>query len=97
MATVVVVLMSVAVGLYLFAVDRDCRSTGCAGGCFAPSVAHDGSRSEKLVSSIRIRASKKVAESLQERVRPTACKARIGEVLIPTEDVVEMRAGPQGP
>ena len=36
---------------------------------------------------------KKVAESLQERVRAYQLQNDIGEVLIPTEDVVEMRGG----
>src|SRR5262249_34846468 len=36
---------------------------------------------------------KKVAESLQERVKAYGLQNDIGEVLIPTEDVVEMRAG----
>ena len=36
---------------------------------------------------------KKVAESLQERVKAYGLQSDIGEVLIPTEDVVEMRAG----
>ena len=36
---------------------------------------------------------KKVAESLQQRVQAYGLEAEIGEVLIPTEDVVEMRAG----
>ena len=36
---------------------------------------------------------KKVAESLQERVKAYGLQDEIGEVLIPTEDVVEMRAG----
>ena len=36
---------------------------------------------------------KKVAESLQERVKAYGLQGEIGEVLIPTEDVVEMRAG----
>ncbi len=36
---------------------------------------------------------KKVAESLHERVRAYGLQGKIGEVLIPTEDVVEMRAG----
>ena len=36
---------------------------------------------------------KKVAESLQERVKAYGLQNEIGEVLIPTEDVVEMRAG----
>ena len=36
---------------------------------------------------------KKVAESLQQRVQAYGLQAEIGEVLIPTEDVVEMRAG----
>jgi transcriptional antiterminator NusG len=36
---------------------------------------------------------KKVAESLQERVRAYGLQGKIGEVLIPTEDVVEMRGG----
>ena len=36
---------------------------------------------------------KKVAESLQERVVAYGLQSDIGEVLIPTEDVVEMRAG----
>ena len=36
---------------------------------------------------------KKVAESLQERVRAYNLLDDIGEVLIPTEDVVEMRGG----
>jgi transcription termination/antitermination protein NusG len=36
---------------------------------------------------------KKVAESLQQRVQAYGLHDEIGEVLIPTEDVVEMRAG----
>ena len=36
---------------------------------------------------------KKVAESLQERVTAYGLQSDIGEVLIPTEDVVEMRGG----
>ena len=36
---------------------------------------------------------KKVAESLLERVKAYGLQNDIGEVLIPTEDVVEMRAG----
>ena len=36
---------------------------------------------------------KKVAESLTERVKAYGLQHDIGEVLIPTEDVVEMRAG----
>ena len=36
---------------------------------------------------------KKVAESLQQRVNAYALNHEIGEVLIPTEDVVEMRGG----
>src|SRR5207237_7794647 len=36
---------------------------------------------------------KKVAESLSERVKAYGLQGDIGEVLIPTEDVVEMRGG----
>src|SRR5438067_12513765 len=36
---------------------------------------------------------KKVAESLTERVKAYGLQGDIGEVLIPTEDVVEMRGG----
>ena len=36
---------------------------------------------------------KKVAESLQDWVQAYGLQDEIGEVLIPTEDVVEMRAG----
>ena len=36
---------------------------------------------------------KKVAESLQQRVQSYGLQERIGEILIPTEDVVEMRGG----
>ena len=36
---------------------------------------------------------KKVAESLQQRVQSYGLQAEIGEILIPTEDVVEMRGG----
>src|SRR5204863_9425236 len=36
---------------------------------------------------------KKVAESLTERVKAYGLQTEIGEVLIPTEDVVEMRGG----
>ena len=36
---------------------------------------------------------KKVAESLQQRVQAYGLQGDIGEVLIPTEDVVEMRSG----
>src|ERR1700737_5581726 len=36
---------------------------------------------------------KKVAESLQQRVQAYGLQNEIGEILIPTEDVVEMRGG----
>jgi transcriptional antiterminator NusG len=36
---------------------------------------------------------KKVSESLQQRVQAYGLQAEIGDVLIPTEDVVEMRGG----
>src|SRR5204862_7121282 len=36
---------------------------------------------------------KKVAESLQQRVQAYGLQNEIGEILIPTEDVVEMRPG----
>ena len=36
---------------------------------------------------------KKVAESLQQRVQAYGLETEIGEILIPTEDVVEMRNG----
>jgi transcription termination/antitermination protein NusG len=36
---------------------------------------------------------KKVAESLQQRVQAYGLQSEIGEILIPTEDVVEMRGG----
>ena len=36
---------------------------------------------------------KKVAESLQQRVQAYGLQNEIGEILIPTEDVVEMRSG----
>ena len=36
---------------------------------------------------------KKVSESLQQRVQAYGLQGEIGEVLIPTEDVVEMRGG----
>ena len=36
---------------------------------------------------------KKVAESLQQRVQAYGLQDEIGEILIPTEDVVEMRGG----
>ena len=36
---------------------------------------------------------KKVAESLSQRVQAYGLQGEIGEILIPTEDVVEMRGG----
>ena len=36
---------------------------------------------------------KKVAESLRQRVHAYGLQDQIGEVLIPTEDVVEMKGG----
>ena len=35
----------------------------------------------------------KVAESLKERVRLTGLESKFGEILVPTEEVVEMREG----
>ena len=35
----------------------------------------------------------KVKESLEERVKAYGLQDKVGEILIPTEDVVEMRAG----
>jgi transcriptional antiterminator NusG len=36
---------------------------------------------------------KKVADSLKDRVQAYALQQEIGDVLIPTEDVIEMRGG----
>ncbi len=36
---------------------------------------------------------RKVSESLQQRIQAYGLQSEIGEILIPTEDVVEMRAG----
>ena len=94
--TVVVILTSVFFGLYLFMLDIgiDRSSRGSSTG----SERHDE------MTDVRARRSwyivhtysgfeKKVAESLQQRVQAYGLQDEIGEVLIPTEDVVEMRGG----
>ncbi|MSQ99978.1 MAG: transcription termination/antitermination protein NusG [Gammaproteobacteria bacterium] len=36
---------------------------------------------------------RRVADSLRERIKREGCEARFGEILVPTEEVVEMREG----
>ena len=94
--TVVVILTSVFFGLYLFALDSVC-SSWCSGfsGCsaFGADGMTDVATKNWYIVHTYSGFEKKVAESLAERVKAYGLQNDIGEVLIPTEDVVEMRGG----
>ena len=91
--TVVVILTSVFFGLYLFALDLRLNSRRAvdlpAVWCGMTDVATKNWYIVHTYSGFE----KKVAESLQQRVQAYGLQSEIGEILIPTEDVVEMRGG----
>ena len=96
--TLVVILVSVFFGVYLWmrgsrAVDGHSLAS-CAGLVRRDeqSMTEDVSKHWYIVHTYS-GFEKKVAESLQQRVQAYGLQAEIGEVLIPTEDVVEMRGG----
>ncbi len=98
--TVVVILTSLFFGLYLFVLDFgvnsldsvDLPSLWCG---MSEPVTTPSSSGEKNWYIVHTYSGfeKKVAESLQQRVQAYGLQEEIGEVLIPTEDVVEMRGG----
>ena len=93
--TLVVILTSVFFGLYLFGVDLlfsagvqwVLRRFGAGGG-----MTDDVSKHWYIVHTYS-GFERKVAESLAERAKAYGLADEIGEILIPTEDVVEMRGG----
>ena len=94
--TVVVILTSVFFGIYLFLIDTlffnsrpvDPSTVRC-GMTDMTDVATKNWYIVHTYSGFE----KKVAESLQQRVAAYGLQNEIGEILIPTEDVVEMRGG----
>ena len=93
--TVVVILTSVFFGLYLFALDSGAADRSCSGSS-GGSVRHDDRRRARRTgtSSTPTRGSRRRWPSrCTERVKAYGLQNDIGEVLIPTEDVVEMRGG----
>ena len=92
--TVVVILTSVFFGLYLFGVDL--RSNNAVQWLFQPvwsGVMTDVATKSWYIVHTYSGFEKKVAESLAERKTAYGLADEIGEILIPTEDVVEMRGG----
>ena len=90
--TVVVILTSVFFGMYLFALDLGVNAwcSGCSPVWWR--MTETATKSWYIVHTYS-GFEKKVAESLQQRVQAYGLQDEIGEILIPTEDVVEMRGG----
>ena len=91
--TVVVILVSIFFGLYLFTIDTAFGASCSA--IFEPLWCRmtDVATKNWYIVHTYSGFEKKVAESLTERVKAYGLQNDIGEVLIPTEDVVEMRGG----
>ena len=92
--TVVVILTSVFFGLYLFGVDLLLgRGVEWILRRFGAAVMTDVATKSWYIVHTYSGFEKKVAESLAERKTAYGLADEIGEILIPTEDVVEMRGG----
>ena len=93
--TVVVILTSVFFGLYLFALDLRLLNSVVQWifRRFGAACMTDVATKNWYIVHTYSGFEKKVAESLQQRVKAYGLQNEIGEVLIPTEDVVEMRGG----
>ena len=91
--TLVVILTSIFFGVYLFALDGrvehrdpvDLQAVWCG-------MTDDRTKQWYIVHTYS-GFEKKVSESLRQRVQAYGLQDEIGEILIPTEDVVEMRGG----
>ena len=92
--TVVVILTSVFFGLYLFVLDIGVLQPGAVDFPVGSvrSMTDVATKNWYIVHTYS-GFEKKVAESLQQRVQAYGLQNEIGEILIPTEDVVEMRGG----
>ena len=92
--TVVVILTSVFFGLYLFGVDLllEQRRAVALPALWSGGMTDVATKSWYIVHTYS-GFEKKVAESLEERKKAYGLADEIGEILIPTEDVVEMRGG----
>ena len=94
--TVVVILTSMFFGVYLFGCSTSVFDTSCSWIFTAVWVARMTDverRKHWYIVHTYSGFEKKVAESLQQRVQAYGLQDEIGEILIPTEDVVEMRGG----
>ena len=94
--TVVVILTSVFFGIYLFLIDTLFFNCGPVDPstvrCGMTDMTDVATKNWYIVHTYS-GFEKKVAESLQQRVAAYGLQNEIGEILIPTEDVVEMRGG----
>ena len=72
-----------------------CWSGGASSGCCGGLERRDDRRGDEELHIVHTYSGfeKKVAESLAERKQAYGLADEIGEILIPTEDVVEMRGG----
>ncbi len=92
--TVVVILTSVFFGLYLFAwTSRSSTLVQASSAVRCRVMSETTATKNWYIVHTYSGFEKKVAESLQQRVQAYGLQDEIGEVLIPTEDVVEMRGG----
>ena len=94
--TFVVILTSVFFGVYLWTVDlladRTCDLDLQDPGSGMTTMTDDRTKQWYIVHTYS-GFEKKVSESLAQRVQAYGLQEEIGEILIPTEDVVEMRGG----
>ena len=92
--TVVVILVSVFFGVYLWA-STWCSATACSGSSGSSVGRHDGRRDdEALVHRPHLLGLREEGGRVARTARAGyGLQDEIGEILIPTEDVVEMRGG----
>ena len=100
--TVVVILTSMLFGIYLYIVDLTCRRSSQwsfelgrivgAGACAMQTMTDDKTKHWYIIHTYS-GFENKVRESLEQRVQAYGLADEIGEILIPTEDIVEKRGG----
>ena len=91
--TVVVILVSVFFGLYLWVVDLSLSSAHPLAPCAVRCGMTEDVRKHWYIVHTYSGFENKVKESLEQRVAAYGLQSDIGEVLIPTEDIVEKRGG----
>ena len=93
--TIVVILLRSILGIYLFAVDAAFTrsSSGSSGGSEGGMTTDVSTPSNWYIVHTYSGFEKKVKESLEQRVQAYGLEDEFGEVLMPKEDVVEMRGG----